>query len=113
MDGPELFRLAIRALTTSAETTLGRAGATIDDVDLWIPHQANERIINAAARKLGLPEERVFLDVAERANTSAASIPLALAAADREGRLGDGTRVLLSGVGAGLGWATLYVRWGR
>ena len=113
MDGPELFRLAIRALVASARTTLGRAGHGSDDVDLWIPHQANERIILAAARQLGLPDDRVVLDVAERANTSAASVPLALAAAEADGRLHAGARVLLSGVGAGLGWATSYVRWGR
>jgi 3-oxoacyl-[acyl-carrier-protein] synthase-3 len=113
MDGRELFRLATRALVTSARITTERAGASTEDIDLWVPHQANERIIAAAARQLDLPDERVVLDVAERANTSAASIPLALASAEADGRLTEGTRVLLSGVGAGLSWATSYLRWGR
>ena len=113
MDGPEVFRRATRGLVTSASGALDRAGMRVDEVDLFVPHQANARIIGAAADRLGLPTERVVVEVAERANTSAASIPLALDSAHRAGRLTDGTNVLLSSVGAGLGWASLVVRWGR
>lgn len=113
MDGPELFRRATRALVTSATDALDRAGATGADVDLYVPHQANARIVAAAAGRLGIAEDRVVFDMAERANTSAASIPLALAAAERSGALRPGMRVLISGVGAGLSWATLYLRWDR
>lgn len=113
MDGPELFRRAIRGLVASATTTLARAGATGADVDLYVPHQANARIVTAAAGRLGIPEKKVVLDMAERANTSAASIPLALERAERSGTLRPGMRVLVSGIGAGLSWSTLYLRWDR
>nr|WP_256444589.1 beta-ketoacyl-ACP synthase III [Aquihabitans sp. G128] len=113
MDGPELFRRATRGLVASGSAALGRAGATAADVDLYVPHQANARIIGAAADRLGITEDRVVLDVAERANTSAASIPLALEAAQRAGRLRPGHRVLVSGIGAGLAWSTVYLRWDR
>lgn len=112
MDGPELFRRATRGLTASASAALGRAGASPSDVDLFIPHQANARIIGAAAERIGIPHERVVLDLAERANTSAASIPLALHGAIRDGRLADGDRILISAIGAGLAWASVYLRWG-
>src|SRR5690606_35590768 len=79
MDGQELFRRATRAIVGSAKAALDRAGATPADVDLFVPHQANARIIAAAANRLGLTDEQVLLDVAEHGNTSAASIPLALA----------------------------------
>lgn len=113
MDGPELFRRATRGLVASATAALERAGATAADVDLFVPHQANARIIGAVANRLGIPDDRVVLDLAERANTSAASIPLALGSAQRLDRLADDALVLLAGVGAGLGWSTLVLRWGR
>lgn len=113
MDGPELFRRATRGLVGSATAALGRAGLTAADVDLFVPHQANARIVAAASARLAIPDDRVVLDVAERANTSAASIPLALGAAQRLDRLPDGAVVVLAGVGAGLGWATLVLRWQR
>ena len=112
MDGPELFRRATRGLVASATRALDRAGASGADVDLYVPHQANARIIGAAADRLGLDPAIVVYDLEERANTSAASIPLALAAAHQAGRLRPGMRVLISGIGAGLGWSTLYLRWG-
>lgn len=112
MDGPELFRRATRGLVASASRALDRAGATGADVDLYVPHQANARIIGAAADRLGLDPAVVVYDLQERANTSAASIPLALAAAHQAGRLRPGMRVLISGIGAGLGWSSLYLRWG-
>jgi 3-oxoacyl-[acyl-carrier-protein] synthase-3 len=111
MDGPELFRRATRALVSSGQAALARAGATGADVDLYVPHQANARIVRAAAGRLAIPDDKVVFDMAERANTSAASIPLAREAAARRGTLRPGMRVLVSGVGAGLSWSTLYLRW--
>lgn len=113
MDGPELFRRATRGLTASASAALGRATADPDEVDLFVPHQANTRILGAAADRIGIPHEKMVVDLAHRANTSAASIPLALHRAATEGRLHDGDRVLLSSIGAGLSWASAYLRWGR
>lgn len=113
MDGPELFRRATRGLVSSAGAAIDRASSHVADVDLFVPHQANARIIGASAERLGIPIDRVVLDVAERANTSAASIPLALQAAQLDSRIPEGAHVLLSGIGAGLGWASLLVRWGR
>ncbi|MCU1369955.1 MAG: fabH [Ilumatobacteraceae bacterium] len=111
MDGPELFRRATRGLASSGTAALDRAGVVGGDVDLYVPHQANQRIINAAAGRLGIADGRVVSDVEERANTSSASIPLALEAAQRAGRLTPGSLVLLSGIGAGLAWSSLVVRW--
>lgn len=113
MDGPELFRRAIRGLVASATAALERADATAGDVDLYVPHQANARIVSGAAKRLGIPDDKVIVDMAERANTSAASIPLALEAAERSGALRPGMRVLVSGIGAGLSWSTLYLLWDR
>ncbi|MGN6693575.1 MAG: beta-ketoacyl-ACP synthase 3, partial [Aquihabitans sp.] len=113
MDGPELFRRATRGLVRSGSAALERAGATGGDVDLYVPHQANRRIIVAGAERLGIPEDRIVLDVEEHANTSSASIPLALDAARTAGRIRPGSRLLLSGIGAGLSWSSLYLRWGR
>jgi 3-oxoacyl-[acyl-carrier-protein] synthase-3 len=113
MDGPGLFKRATRAMVHSSVIALDRAGMHVEDVDLFVPHQANARIIGAAAERLGLPDDRVVRDVTDRANTSAASIPLALHTARAQGRLHDGATVLLSSVGAGLGWASLVLRWGQ
>ncbi|MGI8756309.1 MAG: beta-ketoacyl-ACP synthase III [Acidimicrobiales bacterium] len=113
MDGPELFRRATRGLVASACAALDQVGATGDDVDLYVPHQANARIVTAAARRLGIGEDRVVFDMAERANTSAASIPLALEAAQRSAQLQPGMLVLVSGIGAGLSWSTMFLRWDR
>jgi len=111
MDGPELFRRATRAIASSATAALELAGATPDDVDLFVPHQANVRIIDAAAKRLGVPPERTMVNLADLGNTSAASIPLALADARAAGRMPEGTQVLLVGIGAGLAWASCFVRW--
>ncbi len=113
MDGQEVYRRATRALVASCSSALRAAGATgPDDVDLFVPHQANARIIEATARRLRIPPERVVVDVDRYGNTSAASVPIALADADADGRLTDGSRVLLAGIGAGMAWASLYLRWG-
>ena len=92
---------------------LTECGLTVDDVDLYIPHQANKRIIDHAAAKLGIPEEKVFVNVDRYGNTSSASIPLCLAQGVREGRLEQGTRVLMTGMGAGLTWGSAYTVWGN
>jgi 3-oxoacyl-[acyl-carrier-protein] synthase-3 len=90
-----------------------RAGVTPDDVALFVPHQANIRIIEAAAVRLDIPMERTVVNIDRYGNTSAASIPLALAEAADEGRLQPGDLVLMSGFGAGMSWASALVRWGR
>lgn len=113
MDGPELFRRAVRALVDSGRRVLDDAGVEPGEVDLYLPHQANARIVAAAADRLGIPADRVVYDMAERANTSAASIPLALADAVAAGRLRPGGHLLLSAIGAGLGWGSLHLRWDR
>jgi 3-oxoacyl-[acyl-carrier-protein] synthase III len=113
MDGPELFRRATRAIGESSRAALGQAGMSADDVDLFVPHQANVRIIEAAARRLGIPAERTLVNLDHLGNTSAASVPLALADARAAGRLHEGSQVLLAGIGAGLTWASCVVRWSR
>jgi 3-oxoacyl-[acyl-carrier-protein] synthase-3 len=113
MDGKEVFRRAVRAMVSSGEATLKKAGIGGDDLALWIPHQANARIIDATASRLGLPPEKVFVNVDRYGNTSAASVPICLAEAADEGRLQDGDLVMVSGVGAGMSWATALIRWGQ
>ncbi len=113
MDGREVFRRAVRVIVDSARVTLDHAGLTADDVALFIPHQANARIIDSAAAKLGVPPERTFVNIERYGNTSAASVPIALAEAADAGRLEKGDIVLLSGFGAGMSWASALVRWDR
>ena len=112
MDGQEVFRRAVRAVIASAATALARAGCTAAEVDLFVPHQANARIITLAADRLGISSERTMVNVDRYGNTSAASVPLALAEAAEAGRLHDGDVVLLSGFGAGMAWASAVLRWG-
>jgi 3-oxoacyl-[acyl-carrier-protein] synthase-3 len=111
MNGPEVFKFATRILVQSAEELLRKCGLTIDDVDLYIPHQANRRIIDHATRKLGVPSERVVINVDRYGNTSSGSIPLALADAAADGRLRPGQLVLMTGMGAGLTWGSALMRW--
>jgi 3-oxoacyl-[acyl-carrier-protein] synthase III len=113
MQGQEVFRRAVRAVVDSGLLTLERAGVASSEVAWFVPHQANARIIDAAAQRLGIPQERTIVNLDRLGNTSAASIPLALAEAADDGRLADGDLVLLSGFGAGMAWATALVRWGR
>jgi 3-oxoacyl-[acyl-carrier-protein] synthase-3 len=112
MDGREVFRRAVRILCDSTLLTLDRAGIDPSEVDVFVPHQANARIIEAARTRLGLPPERVVVNVNRWGNTSAASIAIALAEAADAGRLHPGDNVLLSGFGAGMTWATALIRWG-
>lgn len=111
MEGREVFRRAVRAVVGSARTCLGRAQAAPSDVDLFVPHQANARIVAAAGARLGIPPERTVVNLDRYGNTSAASIPLALAEAADAGRMADGDLVLLSGFGAGMSWASTLLRW--
>ena len=111
MNGREVYKFATRVLVSSAEKLLDEVGATVDDVDLYIPHQANKRIIDHAARNLGIAEEKIFVNLQKYGNTSSASIPLCLAEAVAAGRLQDGTRVLMTGMGAGLTWGSAYTVW--
>ncbi|MDX6473270.1 MAG: 3-oxoacyl-[acyl-carrier-protein] synthase, partial [Gaiellaceae bacterium] len=111
MNGREVFKFATRILVQSAEELLEKCGVTIDDVDLYIPHQANMRIIDHATRKLGVPSERVVINVDRFGNTSSGSIPLALADAAADGRLQPGRLVLMTGMGAGLTWGSALMRW--
>jgi 3-oxoacyl-[acyl-carrier-protein] synthase III len=113
MNGREVYKFATRVLVASAVKLLDEVGLTVDDVDLYVPHQANKRIIDHAASKLGIPEEKVFVNVDRYGNTSSASIPLCLAQGVHEGRLVAGTRVLMTGMGAGLTWGSAYTIWGN
>ena len=113
MQGPEVFRRAVRTVVDSANAALGRAGMASSDVDWFIPHQANARIIDAAAHRLGIPPERTIVNIDRYGNTSAASIPLALSEAADAGDLEAGQVVLLSGFGAGMTWGSAVLRWGR
>jgi len=111
MDGGAVFKLAVRVLEEGAREALAANGMTVADIDWYVAHQANVRIINHVARKLGLPLERSVVTVDRHANTSAASIPLALDAAARDGRLRPGDTVLLQGVGGGFTWGSVLLYW--
>jgi 3-oxoacyl-[acyl-carrier-protein] synthase-3 len=110
MNGREVFRHAVVRLTEAVSEALAANGLTVADVDWLVPHQANARIIDGVSRRLGLPAERVVLTVARHANTSAASIPLALAEATADGRIHRGQLVLMEALGGGLTWGSALVR---
>ena len=112
MQGQEVFRRAVRAFVDSSVATLERAGVTADDVAWFVPHQANLRIIDAAAKRLGFPPERTITNIEHYGNTSSASIPLALFEAVEDGRVRDGDLVLCAGVGAGLTFGSALIEWG-
>lgn len=112
MNGPEVFRRAVTTMGEAAVRTMTEAGLGVDDVDLFIPHQANVRIIDAAARRLGIPESKVFVNIASYGNTSAATIPVALTEALEEGRVAPGSILVFAAFGAGLSWAAGVLRWG-
>ncbi len=111
MNGREVFKFATRVMVSSAEKVLAECGKTVDDIDVYVPHQANKRIIDHAARKLGIPEEKVVVNVDRYGNTSSGSIPLALADAAADGRLHQGELVLMTGMGAGLTWGSALIEW--
>jgi 3-oxoacyl-[acyl-carrier-protein] synthase-3 len=111
MNGREVFKFATRIMVYSAEQILAECGKTVEDVDVYIPHQANKRIIDYAAAKLLIPPEKTVVNVDRYGNTSSGSIPLALTDARAEGRLRDGALVLMTGMGAGLTWGSALIEW--
>ena len=111
MEGQEVFKHAVRHLSTVIDEALDLAGLTPDDVDWLVPHQANKRIIASTAKKLGLPEEKIVLTIERHANTSAASIPLALSVAVDDGRISKGDIVVVEAMGGGFTWGASVVRW--
>jgi 3-oxoacyl-[acyl-carrier-protein] synthase-3 len=111
MAGREVFKAAVRAMAESCDVALSRAGVSAEEIDLLVPHQANLRIIESTAKHVGIPMEKVMVNVDRYGNTSAASIPLALAQAEEEGRLKRGQLALLVAFGAGFTWGATVVRW--
>ena len=111
MNGREVFKFATRVMVYSANQVLAECGKTVEDVDVYVPHQANKRIIDYAVDKLGIPSEKTVVNVDRYGNTSSGSIPLALAEARDEGRLADGSLVLMTGMGAGLTWGSALMEW--
>jgi len=111
MEGREVFRHAVTNLAAVVNEALVANGLEPDDIDWLVPHQANQRILDATARKLGMPAERVISTVARHANTSAASVPLALAEAVEDGRIKRGDLLLLEAMGGGFTWGASLLRW--
>jgi 3-oxoacyl-[acyl-carrier-protein] synthase-3 len=112
MQGHETFKYAVDMMSTSTSEAIEKAGLGLDDVDLFVYHQANARILRAVGERLGIAGDRVVDCIAKLGNTSAATIPLALAQAKRAGRLREGSRVLLGAFGAGLSWGATVIEWG-
>lgn len=111
MDGPGVFKFAVKVMAEVAQEALDATGMSADAIDWLIPHQANIRIMDATAKKLRLPESRIVTTVDQHANTSAASIPLAMDVAVRDGRIRKGQHLMLLGVGGGFTWGSVFVRW--
>ncbi|MFZ2384929.1 MAG: beta-ketoacyl-ACP synthase III [Candidatus Omnitrophota bacterium] len=111
MRGNELFKIAVKAMSEAAEKSLEKAGLTAQDLDLFIPHQANMRIISAVAKRLGLPEEKVFINIDKYGNMSSASTATALCEAVKSGRIKKGDIVMLDAFGAGLVWGSCIIKW--
>ena len=111
MKGNETFKVAVRTLEATAREALEANKLGVEDIDLFIPHQANVRIVNAVTERLGMKKDRVFLNMDRYGNTSAASIPLALDEAVRAGRVSPGSRILMVAFGSGLTWASAVVKW--
>ncbi len=111
MDGKEVFRTAVRAVTQSAKNAMAQAGVTADEIDWFVPHQANVRIIESIANRLGIPMEKAVVTIQNTANNSAATIPIALDTAVRDERIQPGDLLLLGGFGFGMTWASAIMRW--
>ena len=111
MKGPELFKLAVKSMADVTQQVAVRAGVRLEDIELIVPHQANLRIINAVAQRLGLPSEKVFTNVDRYGNTSAASVPIALDEALESKRIRDNDLIMLNGCGGGLTWGANLLRW--
>jgi 3-oxoacyl-[acyl-carrier-protein] synthase-3 len=112
MNGPEVFRFAVKVMGEAAAEAVIKAGLTFDDVDLLVPHQANLRIIDTAAKRLELPRDRVWVNVDRYGNTSSASVPISLVEAVDAGAIQDGMNVVVVAFGGGLTWAAGVLRWG-
>jgi 3-oxoacyl-[acyl-carrier-protein] synthase III len=110
MKGNELFKVAVRSMAEISAEMLAKAGYTVDDVDLVIPHQANQRITDAVASRLGVPEEKVYSNIAEHGNTSSASIPIAIDECIQSGKIKEGSLVLLTAFGGGVTWGGTLIR---
>jgi 3-oxoacyl-[acyl-carrier-protein] synthase-3 len=110
MKGNELFKVAVRSMADISAEMLAKAGYTVDDVDIVIPHQANQRITDAVASRLGVPEEKVYSNIAEHGNTSSASIPIALDECIQSGKIKEGSLVLLTAFGGGVTWGGTVIR---
>jgi 3-oxoacyl-[acyl-carrier-protein] synthase-3 len=111
MNGPEIFKFAVRMMEESARQAVKDAGLSVSDIDFVVPHQANQRIMSAVAKGLGLPEGRLVSNVEKYGNTSSASIPIALCEAWEEGKLKDGDRIVIVAFGGGLAWGASVVEW--
>ena len=111
MNGPEVFKLAVPAMADAAKEALAQAGLRLEDVDLFVPHQANARIIEAVAKRLGLDRSKVFIDIDRFGNTSAASIPIALCDAVGQGRVRQGDTLVFAAFGGGMTWGAAVVEW--
>ena len=111
MNGKEVFKFAVRAMPEAALESLSRVGLGLDDIDMLIPHQANLRIIEAVCRRLSLPESKVFVNIEKYGNISGATLPVALMEAVEQGRVKEGSVVVLTAFGAGYTWAATTLRW--
>jgi 3-oxoacyl-[acyl-carrier-protein] synthase-3 len=113
MDGPAMFKLAVNSMADVVRESLGKAQLTVDDIDLMVPHQANLRIIQGTAKALGIPMEKAYLTVHKYGNTFAATIPIALSEASREGRLHEGDRLAMCSIGGGVAWGGMIYEYSR
>lgn len=113
MNGQEVFKFAVQVMGRAAKNALQAANMQPSELDLLIPHQANLRIITSAAKRLKLPMDKVWVNIDKYANTSAASIPIALAEAAAAGKLTKGMNIMLDGFGAGLTWAAVVMKWSK
>jgi 3-oxoacyl-[acyl-carrier-protein] synthase-3 len=113
MDGPAIFKFAVQAMSSAVRDALAQASLTVDDIDLLVPHQANLRIIQGAAKQLGLPEDKAVVTVHKYGNTSSASIPVALSEAGKAGRLQEGALLALCAFGGGLAWGAMLLEYSR
>ena len=111
MKGPELFKIAVKSMEEVSRLVAERAGVKLEEIDLFVPHQANQRIISAVADRLGMPEEKVFTNIDRYGNTSAASVPIALDEAIEKGRITENNIVMLNACGGGLTWGANLIRW--
>jgi len=111
MEGKEVFKHAVEKLARTSENAMAKAGVKSDDVDWVVPHQANIRIIQGTARKMGIPDEKVIKTVQDHGNTSAASIPLALSVASRSGQIVKNDLIVTEAIGGGLAWGAIVLRW--